>query len=78
MSELAELTTRALALPANRRAELADRLMQSLEEADAPDLKAAWLVDIHRRDQEISAGASVTKPAAHVLREAREHLRCLT
>jgi putative addiction module component len=78
MSELEDLTTRALALPANSRAELAELLMQSLEEADDPDHKAAWLVEIYRRDQESRAGASVTKPADHVLREAREHLRCLT
>jgi putative addiction module component (TIGR02574 family) len=78
MSELEELTTRALALPAKSRAELAELLIQSLEESDDTDLKAAWLVEIHRRDQEIRAGASVTKPADQVLREACEHLRCLT
>jgi putative addiction module component (TIGR02574 family) len=77
MSEFEELTTRALALPAKGRAELAELLIQSLEEADDKNLKAAWLVEIHRRDQEIRAGASVTKPADEVLREAREHLRCL-
>jgi putative addiction module component (TIGR02574 family) len=77
MSEIEEVTTRALALPAKSRAELAELLIQSLEEVDAPDLKAAWLVEIHRRDQEIRSGASVTKPADQVLREAREHLRCL-
>jgi putative addiction module component (TIGR02574 family) len=77
MSELEELSIRALALPANSRAELAELLIQSLEEADDKDLKAAWLVEIHRRDQEIRAGASVTKSTDQVLREAREHLRCL-
>jgi putative addiction module component (TIGR02574 family) len=78
MSELEELTIRALALPTRNRAELAELLIQSLEETDDKDLKAAWLVEIHRRDQAISAGASVPKPADQVLREAREHLRCLT
>jgi N-6 DNA Methylase/Putative addiction module component len=77
MSEFEELTTRALALPAKSRAELAELLIQSLEEEDDQDLTAAWLVEIYRRDQEIRAGASVTKPAAQVLREARQHLRCL-
>jgi len=76
MNEFEELTTRALALPAKSRAELAELLIESLEEDDK-DLKAAWLVEIHRRGQEIRAGASVTKPADQVLREAREHLRCL-
>jgi putative addiction module component (TIGR02574 family) len=77
MSEFEELTTRALALPAKGRAELAELLIQSLEETDDKDLKAAWLAEIHRRDQDIRAGAAVTKPADQVLREAREHLRSL-
>jgi len=77
MREFEELTTRALALPAKSRAELAELLIQSLEEEDDKDLKAAWLAEIHRRDQQIRAGASVIKPAEEVLREARAHLRCL-
>jgi putative addiction module component (TIGR02574 family) len=77
MNEFEEVTAKALALPAKSRAELAELLIQSLEEEDDKDLKAAWLSEIHRRDQEIRMGASVTKPAEQVLREAREHLRCL-
>jgi putative addiction module component (TIGR02574 family) len=77
MSEFEELTTKAMALPAEHRAELAELLIQSLEEQDAQEIKSAWLAEIQRRDQEIRAGAAVTKPADQVLREAREHLRCL-
>jgi putative addiction module component (TIGR02574 family) len=77
MSEFEELTTKAMALPAEHRAELAELLIQSLEEQDAKEIKSAWLAEIQRRDQEIRAGAAVTKPADQVLREAREHLRCL-
>jgi putative addiction module component (TIGR02574 family) len=76
MSEFEELTTRVMALPAECRAELAELLIQSLEEPDDTEIKSAWLVEIHRRDQEIRAGTAVTKPADQVLREAREHLRC--
>ena len=77
MSEFEELTTKAMALPAEHRAELAELLIQSLEEQDAQEIKSAWLAEIQRREQEIRAGAAVTKPADQVLREAREHLRCL-
>ena len=77
MSEFEELTTKAMALPAEHRAELAELLMQSLEEQDAREIKSAWLAEIRRREQEIRAGAAVTRPADHVLREAREQLRCL-
>ena len=77
MSEFEELTTKAMALPAEYRAELAELLIQSLEEQDAKEPKSAWLAEIQRRDQELRAGTAVTKPADQVLREAREHLRCL-
>ncbi len=61
MSELEELTTRALALPAKGRAELAELLIQSLEEVDDKDVKPAWLVEIYRRDQEIRAVAHLRR-----------------
>ena len=77
MSELEELTTRAMALPVESRAELAELLIQSLDEQDLREIKSAWLAEIQRRDQEIRAGVAVTRPADQVLREAREQLRCL-
>ena len=77
MSELEELATRAIALSAESRAELAEILIQSLEEKDEKAVKTAWLAEIQRRDQEIRAGAAVTKPADQVLREAREQIRCM-
>jgi putative addiction module component (TIGR02574 family) len=76
MGEFEELTTQVMALPAKSRAELAELLIQSLEEPDDPEIKSAWLAEIQRRDQEIRAGASVTRPADQVLRELREQLRC--
>ncbi len=75
MSDLEELTTKAMALPAESRAELAELLIQSLEEMDDKDIKSAWLAEIQRRDREIRAGAAVTKTAEQVLREARAQLR---
>ncbi len=77
MSELEELTTKAMALPAESRAELAELLIQSLEERDEKEIKSAWLAEIHRRDREIRACESVTLPADQVLRKAREQLRCM-
>ncbi len=77
MSEFEKLTTRVMALPSDSRAELAELLIQSLEEQDNPEIKSAWLSEISRRDQEIRAGALVTKPADQVLKEAREQLRCM-
>ena len=77
MSEFDELTPRSMALLAASRAELAELLMRSLKEQDNIEIKAVCLIEICRRDQEISAGATVIKPADQVLREARERLRCM-
>lgn len=74
MSKFEELTTQVMALPPKSRAELAELLIQSLEEPDDPEIKSAWLAEIQRRDQEIRSGASVTRPADQVLRELREQL----
>ena len=76
MGEFEELAIRVMALPSKSRAELAELLIQSLEEPDDPEIKSAWLAEIHRRDQEIRAGTAITRPADQVLREAREQLRC--
>jgi putative addiction module component (TIGR02574 family) len=77
MSEFEKVTVEALALPAQSRAELAEMLIQSLDEKEDSEIKSAWLAEIYRRDQEIRSGKSVTRPAAEVLKEARELLRCV-
>lgn len=77
MSEFEKVIAEALALPHESRAELAEILIQSLEEKEDEEIRSAWLAEIRRRDQEIRAGASVTKPASLVLKEAREQLRCI-
>ena len=77
MTEFKEVSTMAMSLPTESRAELAEILIQSLDEKENEEVKFAWLAEIRRRDQEIRAGASVTKSADQVLREARERLRCM-
>lgn len=77
MSKFEEVTSKAMTLPPENRAELAELLIQSLDEKEDEEVRSAWLSEIRRRDQEISSGASVTKSAEQVLREAREELRCM-
>lgn len=77
MTEFEEVTTKALALPSESRAELAELLIQSLDEKEDEEIRSSWLAEIRRRDQEIRAGAPVTRPAKQVLREAREQLLCM-
>ncbi|GAG13180.1 unnamed protein product [marine sediment metagenome] len=77
MSKFEEVTSKAMTLPPENRAELAELLIQSLDEREDEEVRSAWLSEIRRRDREIRSSASVTKPAEQVLREAREELRCM-
>lgn len=77
MLDFEDITTQILALPSEKRAELAELLIQSLDEDEKTVVKSAWLLEIKRRDQEIRSGEAVCKSAEQVLKEAREQLRCI-
>ena len=51
-----ELLDRALSLPEPERAELATRLLESLESPFDPGVEEAWTQEIARRIAEIDAG----------------------
>jgi len=50
----------ALALPDAQRAELATRLLQSLDRVVDPDAEEAWAIEIERRCAALDAGEAVT------------------
>jgi len=75
MTEFEKITAESLSLPLEKRAQLAEILIQSLDEAEDDSVRYAWLLEIQRRDQEMGSGQAVCKPADRVLREAREQLR---
>ena len=61
MNEQEELLSKALELPEHDRAELARRLLESLDEAPDNDiLDDAWLAEIERRCAAVDAGEAVT------------------
>lgn len=68
--ESAELLKRALNLPANERAELADFLIESLEQSSDASVQAAWDDEILRRMQDLESG----RVKAVSLDEARRRL----
>ncbi|NIR48860.1 addiction module protein [candidate division KSB1 bacterium] len=76
MTEIDKITSQLLVLPAEMRAELAEILIQSLDEKEDDDVRMAWLLEIQRRDHQIRSGKAVTKSADVVLKEARAQLRC--
>lgn len=67
---LEKLTEQALALPAEERAELADRLAESLDETPGKEIEALWAAEAIRRRDEVRSGA--VKPVSR--EEARERI----
>ncbi|MBV8053314.1 MAG: addiction module protein [Acidobacteriaceae bacterium] len=57
--EVSDLLKRALALPAEERAALANTLLDSLEASD-PSVEAAWNEEVARRIADLKSGRAVT------------------
>ena len=68
---LAELSTRARYLQPEERAQLAEGLLDSLQEWASPETEAAWDAEILKRIGEYERGEAVLLPAADVFAEAR-------
>ena len=71
---LAEVEAEALELPAQERAQLAHRLIVSLDgdaEDDADEVARAWADEIRSRLQEIDSGTAELIPAEQVFAELR-------
>ena len=60
-TETSELLRRALALPVDERAALANTLLDSLDAADA-SVEDAWDEEVARRIDDLKAGKAVTVP----------------
>ncbi len=72
---LEELTAQAKTLPPEDRARLVEELLESLEQAPAPEVEAAWDREIERRMAEVEAGTADLIPAEDVHAEARRRMR---
>jgi putative addiction module component (TIGR02574 family) len=66
--EISELLKRALALPADERAALANTLLDSLE-ATNESVQEAWDEEVARRIEDLKAGKAVTVPWDDLRRE---------
>ena len=61
----------ALKLTVKERAEVAERLISSLDETPDADVERAWQEEIHRRMQEVDSGTTKTIPWEEVQRRLR-------
>jgi len=71
-TNMERLALELLSLPASSRADLARRLIASLEEFESPDAEKPWLEEIKRRDAEITEGRVQCIPAEDVFAELRK------
>ncbi len=66
-----DLLAAALKLPVKERAELAGRLLKSVEELSETEWEAPWVAESERRLEEVRAGRMTERPAEHVFRDRR-------
>jgi hypothetical protein len=71
----AEVLTEALKLEARSRAEVAKRLLESLEELSDTELETLWVEEAERRDEAIERGELQALPAEKVFADARARLK---
>lgn len=75
MITVKKIALELLGLPAESRALLAEKLIESLDEKQDKDIEAVWIKEAKRRSREIKNGKVKCRPAKDVLREARLKLK---
>ena len=72
---LKQIEDETLHLPENERAELAQKLLLSLDAPSENEIAEDWLVEARRRARELEDGTVKPIPAEEVRRKARALLR---
>lgn len=75
MIDFKEIEQSALKLDEKHRAELAKRLLISLEESIDEDIEQAWMDEINRQKAQVESGDVETIPGEEVLEKARNLLK---
>ena len=70
-----ELEVEVHELPVEDRADLARRLIESLEEPAEDDFEAEWIEEAERRYAAYRQGLTVGRPGKEVFREAKARLK---
>ena len=71
---LEQIASDALGLPAQSRAFLAEKLLESLDHEDALPVSDAWVAEVKKRCQEIDEGRVQCIPAEEVFDELSREL----
>jgi hypothetical protein len=67
---MSEVEAAALAMEAGARAELAQKLLRSLEDLSAEEIDRLWVDEALRRDAEFDSGTAKARDAEDVFRDA--------
>jgi hypothetical protein len=70
-----DLLKRAMELPAEQRAQLADELVESLDARTLTELDKQWLTIAKRRRDEVRNGVAQTVPGPHALQQVRDAIK---
>ncbi len=73
--KLKQIEEEVLHLPEDERAELARKLLLSLDEPSEHEIEEEWLAEAQRRARELDEGTVQPVPADEVRRKARRFLR---
>ena len=69
-----QVENEALKLNPQARAELAEKLLRSLEELSEEEIKRLWAEEALRRDAELDAGKASMRDAEDVFKDARARI----
>ena len=69
-----QIANEAMHLPMGERAELAQKLLLSLDDMSSEEIEQEWLAEAARRAKEIDDGAVQLVPAETVMQRARKLL----
>ncbi len=69
-----EITTEAMQLSVSSRAELAEKLVESLDFSEEGDVQQAWSKEAIQRRDDVRSGKVQTIPGEQVLAEVRQML----
>ena len=69
-----QVENEALKLKPEARAELAEKLLRSLEDLSDEDIERLWAEEAGRRDAELDSGTASMRDAEDVFRDARARI----
>ena len=69
-----QVESEALKLKPEARAELAQKLLKSLEDLSDEEIEGLWVKEAVRRDAELDSGSATMRDAEDVFKDARSRL----